>query len=293
MKYVAFVALALIGITLTISQDASAQLAGNKAFSLVGNGFAISENDISDTNVELLFTTNQMKNTIDFGLQTGVLAVGDNNLNISDFSGLLLHKGKIFRIISSAADSEGNQYTVRMLGKIIVTAQTDSIYSLTGTLIDSSKKVTKLVFTTKISEFTIKTTEKTSKSTVTVKILKGSSNPSERTYVDQLAGYSFKFFSEDRITITAGGTVTFVNEDATSHSLVSGTANYGSRHKMFTPDGKISSGDIQPGGSWSVTFDKPGFYRLFDENYQWMDTTIFVTSVTSSKNIGSSSTPIN
>lgn len=293
MKYVAFVALALIGITLTMSQDASAQLAGNKAFSLVGNGFAISENDISDTNVELLFTTNQMKNTIDFGLQTGVLAVGDNNLNISDFSGLLLHKGKIFRIISSAADSEGNQYTVRMLGKIIVTAQTDSIYSLTGTLIDSSKKVTKLVFTTKISEFTIKTTEKTSKSTVTVKILKGSSNPSERTYVDQLAGYSFKFFSEDRITITAGGTVTFVNEDATSHSLVSGIANYGSRHKMFTPDGKISSGDIQPGGSWSVTFDKPGFYRLFDENYQWMDTTIFVTSVTSSKNIGSSSTPIN
>lgn len=293
MKYVAFAALALIGVTLTMSQDASAQLAGNKAFSLVGNGFAISENDISDTSVELLFTTNQMKNTIDFGLQTGVLAVGDNNLNISDFSGLLLHKGKIFRIISSAADSEGNQYTVRILGRIIVTAQADSIYSLTGTLIDSSKKVTKLVFTTKISEFTIKTTEKTSKSAVTVKILKGSSNPSERTYVDQLAGYSFKFFSEDRITITTGGTVTFVNEDATSHSLVSGTANYGSRHKMFTPDGKISSGDIQPGGSWSVTFDKPGFYRLFDENYQWMDTTIFVTSVTSSKNIGSSSTPIN
>ncbi len=293
MRYVAFAALALVGIILIISQDASAQITGNKAFSLVGNGFAVSENDISDTSVDLLFITNQMKNTIDFSLQTGVLVVGDNDLNISDLSGLLLHKGKIFRIISNAADSEGNQFTVRILGRIIDTAQTDSIYSLTGTLTDSSKKVTKLVFTTKVSEFTIKTTEKTSKSAVTVKILKGSSAPGERTYIDQTAGYTFKYFSEDRITIPAGGTITFVNEDTASHSLKSGTANYVSRHKTFTPDGKISSGDIQPGKSWSVMFDEPGFYRLFDENYQWMDTTIFVTSDTSSKNIGSSPTPIN
>ncbi|RJQ27935.1 hypothetical protein C4565_04440 [Candidatus Parcubacteria bacterium] len=293
MRYVAFAALALVGITLIISQDASAQLAGNKAFSLVGNGFAVSESDISDTSIDLLFTTNQMKNTIDFGLQTGVIVVGDNDLNISDLSGLLLHKGKIFRIISNAADSEGNQFTVRILGRIIDTAQTDSIYSLTGTLTDSSKKVTKLVFTTKVSEFTIKTAEETSKSAITVKILKGSSNPGERTYIDQTAGYTFKYFSEDRITIPAGGTITFVNEDTASHSLKSGTANYVSRHKTFTSDGKISSGDIQPGQSWSVTFDKPGFYRLFDENYQWMDTTIFVTSETSSQSLGSNIKPQN
>lgn len=293
MKYVAFAALALIGVTLIVSQDASAQIAGNKAFSLIGNGFAVSEDDISDTSVDLLFITNQMKNTIDFSLQTGVLVVGDNDLNISDFSGLLLHKGKIFRIISSAADSEGNQYTVRILGRIVDTAQTDSIYSITGTLTDSSKKVTKLVFTTKVSEFTIKTIEKASKSAVTVKILKGSSAPEERTYIGQQAGYTFKYFSEDRITIPAGGTITFVNEDTASHSLKSGTANYVSRHKTFTPDGKISSGDIQPGKSWSVTFDEPGFYRLFDENYQWMDTTIFVTSETGSFSLGSNIKPQN
>jgi plastocyanin len=293
MKYVAFAALALIGVTLIISQEASAQLAGNNAFSLVGNGFAISKDDISDTSIDLLFITNQMKNTIDFSLQTGVLVVGDNDLNISDFSGLLLHNGKIFRTVLSAADSEGNQYTVRILGRIIDTAQTDSIYSLTGTLTDSSKKVTKLVFTTKVSAFTIKTAEETSKSLITIKILKGSATPGERTYIDQKAGYTFKYFSEDRITIPAGGTITFVNEDTASHSLKSGTANYVSRHKTFTPDGKISSGEIQSGKSWSVTFDEPGFYRLFDENYQWMDTTIFVTTKTSSQSLGSNITPRN
>ncbi|MEM3170186.1 MAG: hypothetical protein QW838_05375, partial [Candidatus Nitrosotenuis sp.] len=69
-----------------------------------------------------------------------------------------------------------------------------------------------------------------------------------------------------------------------------GTANYVSRHKTFTPDDKISSGEILPGKSWSVTFTEPGFYRLFDENYQWMDMTIFV--IDSSK-IQKTKTPLN
>ncbi len=293
MRYVAFAALALLGVTLIIAQDASAQLVQNKAFSLVGNGFAVSKDSISETSIDLLFITNQVKNTIGFDLQTGIIVVGDKDLNISGFSGLLLHDGKIFRIISNAVDSEGNQFTVRILGRIIDTTVTDSIYILTGTLTDSSKQVTKLVLTTKASEFTIKTTAKTSKSDVTVKILKGSANPSERTFVDQKIGLTFKYFSEDRIIIPVGGTITFVNEDTVSHSLKSGTANYVSRHKTFTPDDKISSGDIQPGKSWDVMFDKPGFYRLFDENYQWMDTTIFVTSETDSLSLGTNITPKN
>jgi len=293
MRYVIFAILALLGITLIMTQDASAQLSENKAFSLVGNGFAASKNSITETSVDLLFITNKVKNTINFDLQTGIIAVGEKDLNISDFSGLLLQNGKIFRIVSNAVDSEGDQFTVRALGRIIDTTSTDSIYILTGTLTDSSKQVTKLVLTTKTSEFTIKTTTKTSKSDVTVKILKGSANPNERTYVEQKAGITFKYFSEDRITIPAGGTITFVNEDISPHSLKSGTANYVSRHKTFTPDGKISSGNIQPGASWAVTFDKPGFYRLFDEHYQWMDTTIFVTSETGSQSLGTKIKPQN
>jgi plastocyanin len=292
MNYGPLVALVFLGVVFVLSQDASAQVAGNKAFSLVGDGFAASEDSISSTSIDLLFTTVQAKSKIDINLQSGAIILDDSDLDISNFNGLVLRDGKFFRITSDAIGPEGEQFSFRALGRLIDTAKTDSIYSLTATLTDPSKKVTKLVFTTLASEFTPKITE-IKKDIVIVKILKGAANPSEQTYIEQSAGFRFDYFSDSRITIPVGGTVTFVNEDVVSHSLKSGTANYVSRHKTFTPDGKISSGEIEPGKSWSVTYDKIGFYRLFDENYQWMDVTIFVTTPTSSQVIGSTIKPTN
>ena len=140
----------------------------------------------------------------------------------------------------------------------------------------SAKQKTKLVYTSKVSEFSAKPADKTQKSDVTIKILKGAANPQDATYKTQIAGFKFNYLSEDRITIPPGGTITFVNEDDSSHTLESGTANYNSRKKIFTSDGKISRGAIGPGKSWSVTFDEQGFFRLFDKDYQYIDATIFV-----------------
>jgi plastocyanin len=291
MKIIVFTALALLGMTVLLSQDANAQLEPNKAFALTGNGFTISTDSVLDSNIDLLFTTNKIKNNINFDLQNGLIVIDQTDLSVSDFSGSLLKNGKLFRISLKATDPEGNKFTVSMLGRLVVTTPTDSIYTITGTLTDSSKKLTKMIFTTKATEFT-QTPAEVQKSEITVKILKGSADPSQRTYVEQTGGFGFKYFSEDRISIPTGGKVTFVNEDTASHSLKSGTANYVSRHKTFTEDGKISSGEIQPGKSWSVTFNEPGFFRLFDENYQWMDTTVFVSYATSSQTLGNAK-PIN
>jgi hypothetical protein len=74
--------------------------------------------------------------------------------------------------------------------------------------------------------------------------------------------------------------------------LKSGTANTASSHKTFDADDKISSGEILPGKSWSVIFEEPGFYRLFDEDYQWMDITVFVFDIPSSQQIKSNK-PLN
>lgn len=293
MKYSVLAALAVSGVFLIFTQSANAQLGGNEAVSLTGNGFAVSQNSISETNIDLLFTTPQIQNRIDFSLQSGVLSLGDKDLDFSDFSGSILRDGKYLRITSNAIDSEGKQSSFRAFGRLVDTTPTDSIYSLTGILTDSSNKITKLVFTTKASEFVPKTTETQKSKDITVRILKGSSNPHAITYQDYSRGLHFQYFSEDRITLPPGGTITFVNEDTASHILKSGTANYVSRHKTFDADGKISSGEIQPGQSWDVTFDKSGFYRLFDEKYQWMDLTIFVTSDTRSQVIGNQIAPQN
>lgn len=290
MRYTALLTIALTGVIIFVSQDASGQLEANKAFSLTGNGYVTSNDVISDTNIELSFLTTKTKNMGGFNFQNGVITIEDRELDISDFSGSIFSNGKIFRFTSTASDSDG-EFTLKALGRLVDKTTTDSIYSLSGTVIDSKKNTAKFVYTTKISEYEPKTTT-TSKSDITIKILKGSANPHERTYKDQTTGFRFNYFSEDRITLNPGGKITFVNEDTESHSLKSGTANTVSRHKTFTADNKISSGEILPGKSWSFTFDEPGFYRLFDEDYQWMDVTIFVFDEPSSQQIKSNK-PLN
>ena len=290
MRLAYVTSLALIGILAGIcAQNADAQLGAGKAFTLEGNGYTASSGYIVPTSIDLEFIIMQKGATTEFTLQNGMIDINGKGLTVSGFSGTLLKNGQYFRITSKALDSDGKEFSLKVLGTLIEKTASDSIYSLTGTLSDSSGKSSKLVYTSKITEFTatVKQIDTNKKKDVTVKILKGSANPEQQTYVEQIGGFSFKFFSEDRISVGVGGTITFVNEDVVSHSLKSGILHNAARHNSFTADGKISSGDIQPGKSWSVTFQEPGFYRIFDEKYQWMDATVFVSKDTSSKTLGS------
>jgi len=100
----------------------------------------------------------------------------------------------------------------------------------------------------------------------------------------------------DRISIDPGTTITFVNDDDTSHRLVSGTGNSNildgkicsellddipegfsyippgseGRDCDFIFDGRINTEEIAPGDSITITFDDRGFYRLLDPDYPWM-----------------------
>lgn len=290
MRLVYVASLMLISVLIGISaQNANAQLGLNKAFTLEGSGYTISGSSVLPTTIDLQFTINQKGSSTEFALQNGLLDINGVEYTTSDFSGTLLRNGQYFRIESKVLDSDDEEFSLKAFGTLVTKTQTNSIYSLTGTLTDSSGKSARLVYTIKVLEFTttVKPTDASKKSEVTVRILKGSANPGEQTYKERTGEFFLKYFSEDRISIAVGGTITFVNEDVVSHSLKSGIAHTVSRHKVFTEDGKISSGDILPGKSWSVTFKEPGFYRIFDEKYQWMDTTIFVTQDSSSKTLGS------
>ncbi|GFN39722.1 MAG: conserved hypothetical protein [Marine Group I thaumarchaeote] len=121
------------------------------------------------------------------------------------------------------------------------------------------------------------------------------------------------YFFPDRISIEPGTTVTFVNDDSATHRIVSGTGlgqhssvvsgkavicetpqedlpegfsfvPEGAESKKcdFSFDGRIDSGSIEPGGSWTGTFDDAGFYRIIDPNYPWMNVVIYSFPDTSS-----------
>jgi plastocyanin len=279
VKYLAILALVL-GVVFTISMNnAEAQLTGNKAFTFSGSGFAMSGTSISDSTTDMTFSITQTKTKPEFTLQDGVIMINQKDWDLSDFSGSILQNGKLFKFSAKATDPQGKEATITGVAKLIDKTATESIYTFSGTITDATKQKTKLVYTSKVSEFSVKPIDKTSKSDVTIKILKGAANPEAQTYKTQTAGFRFNFISEDRITIAPGGTITFVNEDDVAHSLKSGIFDNNSKQsskKSYIPDGKISSGDIAPGKSWSVTFDETGFFRLYDEKYQKINITIFV-----------------
>ena len=156
-----------------------------------------------------------------------------------------------------------------------------------------------------------KTMEETGKK---VLILKGSSNQGvASSYIDLIekrqeavtergaSGQLLNYFSPARLTIEPGTSVTFVNQDTVSHRIVSGTglgssnrasqgavvicetpqkelrpgASFAASGCTFTFDGRIDSGEIKPGESWTVTFKDMGFYRIIDPSYPWMSIVVY------------------
>jgi len=123
------------------------------------------------------------------------------------------------------------------------------------------------------------------------------------------SGTHLGYYSQDRIRIEPGTTLTFVNDDSVPHSISSGTGlgqnarategktnicdetqlekfktvpghgssgfSFKSNDCTFTLDGRIKSGKILPGESWSVTIEKPGFYRMADVDYIWMNMVVY------------------
>ena len=76
-------------------------------------------------------------------------------------------------------------------------------------------------------------------------------------------------YDPSTVTISAGGTVTFVNSDTAPHTVTSGNATDG-------PDGVWDSSLIMIDMSYSVTLDNPGTYDYFCMVHPWMQGIVIV-----------------
>ncbi len=77
-------------------------------------------------------------------------------------------------------------------------------------------------------------------------------------------------FQPQEITVPAGTTVTWTNQDDVSHTVTSGPRD--------APTNLFDSGDIAPGGTFSFTFTDPGTYEYHCSVHPGMDGTVIVTS---------------
>lgn len=325
MNIFTILAFTLLGITTSLlMQGAYAEFASNNAFSLEGAGFVVSEKSIQTSQLDLfLSTTKKTGSNTNFVVDDGTISLNNQDFTTAKLSGTILRDGRFISLQGTAKNPTGNEISVKFFGRLVEVSTEGSVYGFTGSLTQDGK-TTKIIYTTKISMFekiSKPTSTNTSQQTkdVVVHILRGSSDPNSVTYTEKLgqAYSSFSFYSKDRITIEPGTTITFVNDDIVSHSVTSGSGlgdhgrftgtigqgkqfscegstlkdrDSGSssvqKNCSFVIDGRISSGDILPGGQWSVTVNEMGFYRLADLNYPWMSIVIYTFPQSSSVTIG-------
>ncbi|EIJ66826.1 hypothetical protein BD31_I0283 [Candidatus Nitrosopumilus salaria BD31] len=272
--------------------EAFAEISENQAFLLEGSGFAINEDVIRISEIDLgLSSQQQTGSTINFLAEDGFVTLDDDEFIISKLNGKFLREGRYIRINGNIESSSGFDTSISFFGRLVEESKDASVYGFTGR-ITTPDNTYKIIYTTKLSTLTKiipVSTESKKSDLLTLHILRGSSTQGIGSYIDVGSAREnaaatqstsdplrLRYFSQDRISVVPGTTITIVNDDVVSHSILSGTENYGDRYNRYTEDGRITSGEILPGKSVSITLSDAGFYRLYDPDYDWMGIVAYV-----------------
>jgi len=260
--------------------ESFAEISENQAFLLEGSGFAVTEELIRISEIDLgLFSQQQSGSTINFLTEDGFITLGDEEFLISNLEGKFLREGRYIRINGDVESSSGFDTSVSFFGRLVEESRDASVYGFTGR-ITTPDDTYKVIYTTKLStlsQITATSTSSEESNDLTIHIILGSSSQGgSDSYVGNLNPVRLNYFSQDRISVDPGTTITIMNDDEVSHSIISGNENYNDRNIPFTPDGRISTGELAPGESTSITFDDAGFYRLYDPDYTWMRIVAYV-----------------
>lgn len=282
--------LSLLATSGFLFTNAFAQVDDNSAYLLEGSGYAVTEDLIRLSEIDIGISSHQKSgSSINFLIEDGFVTLDNEDFLISNLEGKFLREGRYIRINGNIESQDGSDNSISFFGRLVEESKDAAIYGFTGrisTLEDSYK----IIYTAKLSKLTkiSETTNPTNldESNLQIRIFPGSSSQGvASSYIDsgivrdpRLSDGNptrLSYFSEDRITIEPGASITFLNEDSVAHKIISGKENYNDRYNPFTPDGRISSEEILPGKSTTITFDEMGFYRLYDPSYPWMKIIVY------------------
>ena len=263
--------------------ESYADVSENEAFLLEGSGFAVTEDSIKISQIDLGLSSQQQRgSSIDFLTEDGFVSLDDEEFVFSELEGKFLREGRYIRLNGNVESSNGFDTSISFFGRLVDESKNAAVYGFTGR-ITTPDDTFKVIYTTKLSSLAKIDTVSAETSDITIRILEGSSsqgisdNYIERSATQNIADpLRLAYFSADRISVEPGTTITMINDDTVSHSILSGKENYGDRHDPFTPDDRISTGEIAPGKSINITFDDAGFYRLYDPDYPWMKIVAYV-----------------
>lgn len=258
--------------------ESFAEILPNQAFLLEGSGFGVTENVIKISEIDLGISSQIQKgSTINFVTEDGFITLDNDEFIISELEGKFLREGRYIRLNGNVESVNGLDTTISFFGRLVEESKDGIVYGITGRITVDDENY-KIIYTVKLSELTkikITPTELKTGKQIIIHILKDSTKQGVNSITGSTDTSKFRHFSQDRISISPKTTITFVNNDNVSHSLLSGKLT-GDRYKQYIADGRISTGVILPNKSIDITFNDVGFYRLYDPDYQWMDITAYV-----------------
>ena len=288
MKLGIILLITISGVLLASSlQQANSELLSNGEYILQGSGLAVTEESIDDSALDLQFSTGKLANTrMKVTLQDGLISfLNDDYVAFNSWTGMVLSNGRFISLSGDAENAGGDKIFISILARLVQNSKDASVYTVTGKIIKDGEP-TKLIYGVKvtgsstISEKTPTQQETPKEKTVQISILAGASKPG-----------NIKYYSLPTVQIIPGTTIIWKNDDTVSHRIMSGVASF-SHGKPFKPDGKIDSGDIAPGQTFSVTIKELGITRFFDTTYSWMDGVIISLPESGSKSLKTTETAL-
>jgi plastocyanin len=271
------ITLSLLIVFAGLSFDYSfATIALNDAFLLEGTGYAVTKDAVKNSEISLsLYTHEQSGSSIVSSIETGFITLGDENFLITELKATMLREGKYVRINGIVhGDNNNGEASVSFFGRQVEDSKNGSIYGFTGRI--TTDENYKIIYTAKLDKLVkLETLKSNEGEKLTISILKDSSTLGIGSSVGSVNSLHFRHFSQDKISVEPGTTMTIINNDVVPHSILSGIEN-GDRHERIVADGKISTGMILPGQSVDITLNDAGFYRLYDPDYQWMKIVAYV-----------------
>ena len=167
--------------------EAFAEISENQAFLLEGSGFAVTEEIIKISEIDLgLSSQDQRGSTINFLTEDGFITLDDEEFIISNLEGKFLREGKYIRINGEIESSSGFDTSISFFGRLVSESKDASVYGFTGR-ITTSDDTYKVIYTTILSSLSkIDTTSTTTDESdnLTLYILKGSSTQGVGTYIE-------------------------------------------------------------------------------------------------------------
>ena len=288
MKLGIILLITISGVLLASSlQQANSELLSNGEYILQGSGLAVTEESIDDSALDLQFSTGKLANTrMKVTLEDGLISFkNDDYVASNNWAGTVLSNGRFISLSGDAENASGDKISLSLLARLVQNSKDASVYTVTGKIIKDGEP-TKLIYSVKvtgsstISEKTPAQQETPKEKIIQISILAGASKPG-----------NIKYYSLPTVQITPGTTIVWGNDDTVSHRIMSGVASF-SHGKPFKPDGKIDSGDIAPGQTFSVTIKEVGITRFFDTTYSWMDGVIISLPESSSKSLKTTETAL-